>query len=94
MGSKSESLIFRERVHPSVMKDGQKRDGSAAGRIGRHMILGERSDILSFCEPLCALTNISQRADVLIREFAIQYEAAQSIALPGRTVMRPFKYFL
>jgi hypothetical protein len=33
-------------------------------------------------------------ADVVIREFAIRYQAAQSIALPGWTFMRPLKYFL
>ena len=77
-----------------MMKDGQKRDGRDAGHLDRHMVLGERSGILLFCEPVCALANIGQRANVVIREFAIQYEAAQSIALPGRAIMRPFKYFL
>jgi hypothetical protein len=76
------------------MKDGQEGDGSAAGRLDRHMILGERNDILLFCEPVCALANISQGVDVIIREFAIQYEAPQSIALPSRAIMRPLKYFL
>jgi hypothetical protein len=57
------------------------------------MVLGERSDMLFFCEPVCALANICQRDDVVIRDFAIQYEAAQSIALPGWPAMRPLKYF-
>jgi hypothetical protein len=48
------------------MKDGQKRDGSIAGCLDRHMILGERSDILLFCEPMPALANISQLFDVVI----------------------------
>jgi hypothetical protein len=30
-----------------------------------------------------------QRADVVVREFVIRYQAAQSIALPSRAVVRP-----
>jgi hypothetical protein len=95
MRSKPEGLIFRKGVHSTVMKDGQKGYGSAASRLDRHMLLGEWGDIiLLFGEPVLALAHISQRTDVVIRKFAIQYETAQSIALPSRAAMRPFKYFL
>jgi hypothetical protein len=76
------------------MKDGQEGNGSAACRLDRHMILGQWKDISLFCEPVFALAHIGQRADIVIRQFAIQYETAQSIALPSRTATRPFKYFL
>ena len=67
--------------------------GRAAGRLLRHMVFCERSDILLFGESVRALADLGQRADVVIGEFAVQHEAAQRIALPGRAVLGPFKDF-
>ena len=57
------------------------------------MLLGERSDVLLFSESVRALADFGQRADVVIGKFAVQHEAAQGIALPGRAVLGPLKEF-
>ena len=58
------------------------------------MLLGERGDVLFFSESVRALADVGQRTDVVIRKLAMQYEAAQGIALPGRAVLRPIKDFV
>jgi hypothetical protein len=92
--SELEGLAFRKRVHPPMMKDRRERDRSATGQFDRHMIVGERSNFLFFREPLRALANLSQRVDVVVREFAIQHKPTQGISLPSRAIKGPFKYLL
>ena len=58
------------------------------------MLLGERINVLLFSEPVSALADVGQRADVVIGKFAVQHEAAQGISLPGRAVLGPLKQFL
>lgn len=58
------------------------------------MLLGERSNVLFFSESVGALADVGQGADVVIRKFALQKEAAQRIALPGGAVLGPLKEFL
>ena len=41
-----------------------------------------------------ALADVGQRADVVIGQFAVQHEAAQSIALPGRAILGPIQELL
>ena len=72
-----------------MMEDGNKRNGRAASCLFWHMLTGERSNVLLFSESMSALADVGQRADVVIGKFAMQHKAAQSIALPGRTVLGP-----
>ncbi len=87
--SELESLVFRQRVDPAVMKDGDKRDGRAAYRLLRHMLLC--SGAMSCCSASpCALLQMSASARMSSSESS---PFAQGIALPSRAVLGPLKQF-
>ena len=76
------------------MKYGQQRDGSGSAILVRHVVPGEWSNFLLICKTVRSFADVRERADIVCRKLVVHDEPSQRVALPSRTVLRPFEYFL
>ena len=65
------SLAFRKSIHTTMMKYGDKRNGSRSVAPIRHLVRGERSKFLLLGKPVCSFADFRKGTDVIRRKLAV-----------------------
>ena len=89
-----EGLPLRKGVYAPVVEYGQERNGQRPAAVVRYVFASDGNNLPFLGEALGSLADSCELSQIIIRKFAVHDEASQSIALPSRSVLRPFQYFL